>query len=266
MTQSDKTNVLHELTSKWIASGLEPGNIALVHSSISRLLRRSRRQGIRLEPDDILASLRQAVGDTGTLLFPLFNFGFAQGEPFDIRSTPSAMGVLTEAARCHPEAVRTGHPIYSFAVLGPLSERFKGIENFSGYGPDSPFAILKELGGKIGVLDLPDQNSMTFYHHVEEMEHVPYRHYKEFSGLCTDRDGLQSERTFSLFVRNLERGVVTDVDPMGERLWQLGLYSGDRPGEGFGLRMIYAQSLYDATVDVIRSGQALGMLYSIEST
>ena len=60
-------------------------------------------------------------------------------------------------------------------------------------------------------------------------------------------------------------GVVTAVNPMGERLWELGLYSGDRPGENSGLRVIEARSLYDATAEVIRSGRALGLLYSIET-
>ncbi|TDA70079.1 MAG: hypothetical protein D9V47_03140 [Clostridia bacterium] len=61
-----------------------------------------------------------------------------------------------------------GHPIYSFAVIGALSERFHGVDNFSGNGAGSPFGILCELDGKIAVLDLDDQNSMTFYHHIEQ--------------------------------------------------------------------------------------------------
>ena len=79
--------------------------------------------------DLFVQSFLDAVGAEGTVLFPLFNFGFSNGEPFDIRNTPSKMGKLTEAARLHPDAVRTGHPVYSFAVIGAKADRFKGIDN-----------------------------------------------------------------------------------------------------------------------------------------
>ncbi|MGA9075436.1 MAG: hypothetical protein WB368_15075, partial [Candidatus Sulfotelmatobacter sp.] len=53
--------------------------------------------------------------------------------------------------------------------------------NFSGDGADSPFGILHKEGGKIAVLDLPDQQSMTFHHYVEESLSVDYRFHKRFS-------------------------------------------------------------------------------------
>jgi aminoglycoside 3-N-acetyltransferase len=116
------------------------------------------------------------------------------------------------------------------------------------------------------VLDLPDVNAMTFYHYVEELEAVPYRYHKEFSGTYVDADGTTAERTFSLFVRDLEQGVVTDVDRMGEELWRQGLYRGDRPGADSGLRVIEAPAFVEAVRAVIRAGRAVDYLYSIQST
>jgi len=198
------------------------------------------------------------------LLLPLFNFDVASGVPFDSRSTPSQMGALTEAGRTRAEAVRTGHPIYSFAVLGNARERFWGLNNFSGYGADSPFAMLHKAGGKIAVLDLPDQNSMTFYHYVEEAMSVDYRFHKRFSGLYTDFDGNASDRTYGLFVRRIDQGVVTHVDPMSELLWAKGLYSGDRPGSGSGVRVIDSSRLYEEVAGVIAQGKARGLLYEVQ--
>ncbi len=106
------------------------------------------------------------------------------------------MGALTEAGRAHPDAVRTEHPIYSFAVIGKEASRFRDLRNFSGYGPDSPFAVLRALDGKVAILDLVDQDSMTFYHHVEEMHDVPYRHHKTFTADYIDWDGKTTRRTF----------------------------------------------------------------------
>jgi aminoglycoside 3-N-acetyltransferase len=252
------------LTREWREAGLGTNDIVLIHSSVKRTLRRYLKAGHRLDTADILQSFLQAVGPGGTVLFPLFNFDFTTGVPFDIRTTPSRMGALSEAARLHPGAVRTGHPIYSFAVIGAEARRFDGVENFSGYGPDSPFAMLRALDGKIAVLGLPDQHSMTFYHHVEEAHEVPYRYHKTFTADYTGRDGGSAPRTFGLFVRDIEKGVMTAVDPMGERLWADGLYAGHRPDAESGLRVIGARVLFDAVGAVIQAGAAQGLLYRIE--
>ena len=252
------------LAEDWRQAGLRSGDLVLIHSSLRRTVRRCVQAGMPGAVTDILDSFREAVGDTGTLLFPLFNFEFTEGVPFDIRTTPSQMGVLTETARQLDGAVRTGHPIYSFAVIGARAGEFAGIDNFSGYGADSPFARLRALGGRIAILDLPDQHSMTFYHHVEEMKDVPYRFHKRFSGDYTDLSGVTARREYGLFVRDLEKGVKTDVDPMGELLWEQSLYTGDRPGEGSGLRVIDADRLFAAVERVIDDGRAEGLLFSVE--
>lgn len=129
------------------------------------------------------------------MLFPLFNFDFTESIPFDIRSTPSRMGALAETARTWPGSVRTGHPIYSFAALGAQAQKFSGVDNRSGYSANSTFCMLHDMDGHIAIIDLPDQHSMTFYHHVEEMHEVPYRYFKDFSGSYTDAAGQTSERT-----------------------------------------------------------------------
>jgi len=246
------------LAQNWRKCGVNPGDIVLVHSSLKRTL-----QTYNTTPLAVMESFLEAVGPDGTVLFPLFNFDFTKGVPFDIRNTPSQMGALTEAARVHSNALRSGHPIYSFAIIGPQAQHFN-VDNFSGYGPDSPFAILRQLGGKIAVLDLDDQNSMTFYHHIEEMHAVPYRFHKRFTGQYTDANGVTSERTYGLFVRKLEEGVTTDVNRMGDILWEKGLYHGERPKQGIGLRTISANEMYGAVSEVIETGRALGLLYSIK--
>tara|TARA_Y100001934_G_scaffold145565_1_gene174815 strand:+ start:775 stop:1581 length:807 start_codon:yes stop_codon:yes gene_type:complete len=259
------TDIFEKLVMGWRCSGIEEGDMVLLHSSTKRLLRRLLRDKQKVSPKAILRSFMDAVGNNGTLLLPLFNFDFAEGAAFDIMTTPSQMGILSEVARTQPGVFRTGHPIYSFAAIGAKAPLFEGLENFSGYGADSPFAILYSNRGKVAILDLPEQDSMTFYHFVEEQENVPYRHHKVFKAPYTNSRGVRSDREFGLFVRNIDEGVETQVNQMGERLWEMGLYKGCRPGEGNGLRTISASSLFAATVEVIRSGNAEGLLYKIVS-
>ena len=256
--------MIQNLVNEWREAGVQEGDVLLIHSSIKRTLRRYMKQRMNITPQDILESFLNALGSSGTLLLPLFNFDFTTGVPFDIRNTPSHMGALTEAGCLHPSAIRTGHPIYSFAVIGSKAERFKEIDNFSGYGTDSPFAMLRDMDGKIAVIDLPDQNSMTFYHYVEEMHEVNYRYHKTFTGKYTDVVGTTESRTYGLFVRNIERKILTHVNPAGELMWQRGLYSGYKPNEGCGLRTISAQQMYKFVSDIIESGKAKNILYRIE--
>lgn len=256
--------VVKRLADDWRAAGVAEGDTLLLHSSISRTLRRIAKMGGEVSPNLVIKSFLEALGDSGTLLLPLFNFDFSTGITFDIRNSPSHMGSLTEAGRLWPGVVRTGHPIYSFAVIGKNAEMFRGLKNFSGYGQDSPFGILHRLGGKIGVIDLPEESSVTFYHYVEESLKAPYRHHKTFTGQYIDSDGVESTETFGLFVRNVEEGVVTRGNTMGEILWERGAYKGFRPKEGCGLRVISAPRLFDELAAVLNEGRAKGLMYEIQ--
>ena len=261
MLSLDISAAKEELVSKWNSAGISQGDTVLIHSNIRRTLVSYRKKGIKLSAEDILDTFIEAVGVNGTLLFPLFNFNFPKDKFFDFNTTPSQMGALTEAARLHHASVRTGHPIYSFAVIGKKSHLFDNVDNRSGYGADSPFSLLRDLDGKIGSLDLEDQNSMTFYHHVEEMEQVDYRYFKDFSGTYVDKNGVESQRTYQLFVRDLERNVLTHVNPAGDMLWENGLYMGDKPKVGHGMRTVRARDMYTFTKGLIDSGNAYGNLY-----
>lgn len=251
------------LCDRWVNSGIESGDVILIHSNIGRTLKEFIRKGMYITPQDILRSYLEVIGPRGTLLLPVFNFDFTRGTAFDIIKTPSQMGVMTELARKLPEAVRTGHPIYSFVALGYHSRLFSDVDNRSGYAENSPFGIVRALDGKIAVLDLDDQNSMTFYHHVEEIKCVNYRYFKTFSGEYVGYDRNKVEKEYDIFVRNLDKRILTDVNPAGELLWAAGLYKGNRPGIDSGLRVIKAQIFFNFVSDIIDNNKSLGLLYSI---
>lgn len=257
--------ILDSLVQNWNKSGLKNGDLVLVHSSLKRLLLKLKSEfGEIVSPKLIYDSLITTLGKEGTLILPLYNFDFPNKKYFNINETPSQMGALTEIGRNQENVVRTGHPIYSFSVIGKLSNEFEGINNKSGYGIDSPFAKIKELNGKIAVIGLTDQNSMTSYHFVEEQNLVDYRYFKDFTGSYIDKNNNESIKTYSLYVRDLEKGVKTDVNRMMDYLWKIGAYKGDKEDEGYGMRTIEFNDLYNETDKVIKSGNAINFLYSIE--
>lgn len=250
----------------WNGSGLERGDTVLLHSSMKRAFRFLISRKVEPTPNLVIDSIFDQIGEEGTVLFPLFNFDFTKTRNFSMISTPSQMGLVTEFARQNYKGFRTGHPIYSFFAVGSKAECFKNLNNLSGYGSDSPFAKLIDIGGKIASVDLDDQNSMTMYHHVEEMLGVEYRYFKKFQGNYENLNGVTVPAEYLLFVRNLEQGVKTDVNRMGEILWRENLYNGNRPGQGNGMRVILAERLFDRTAKEITEGRALQTLYSIEKS
>ena len=210
-----------------------------------------------------LDAIFRVIGDEGTLIAPTFNFDFCEGEPFDIRCTPSKMGIFTEYVRGHPHSRRVLHPIYSFSILGKLADELGSLRYKSSYGRDSIFGKLRELDGKIMIIGLSYNNSMTFFHHVEEMEGCDYRYFKEFTGKVTDEGGYSYEDTFLMLVRDLDRGIVTAVDPMGEVLEGEGVVAiGDIGGTT--VKLMKANDVYEITAQRMKESPRL--LYRIASS
>ena len=98
-------------------------------------------------------------------------------------------------------------------MLGSL--RYK-----SSYERNSVFGKLRDLDGKIMVIGLSYNNSMTFFHHIEQMEGVDYRFLKQFTGEVTDENGNTYTDTFEMLVRDIDKGVMTMVEPDGALLME----------------------------------------------
>lgn len=269
MDKDLEKTIIDDLRSNWNRCGLYEGDVAIVYSSLKRLLtlltEKYGPRGGKVSPKTVYDSLLATLGEEGTLLLPLFNFeAFPKNKYFHFHETPSKMGALTEVGRTQEDSVRTGHPIYSFAVIGKRAHEFKGLNNKSGYGADSPFGKVLEMDGKTVAIGLPDQHSMTHYHYVEEQNQVDYRYFKDFTGTYIDENYNEEIRTYSLFVRDIEKGVVTRVNRMMDRFWERGIYTGDKWDEGYGMRVATCKDFYDEVTEVIQSGQAINYLYMID--
>lgn len=243
------------LVTEFQSLGVQPGDTLLVHSSYKAL------GGVEGGPQTVIDALLAALTPDGTLIMPNFNFDFCKGAPWDVRETPSRMGILTELIRKDPRAKRVFHPIYSFAIIGKHAEYLTAEPYKSSYGKNSVFGKLRELDGKIMVIGLTYTNSMTFFHHVEEMEGVDYRYMKSFTGQVTDWDGTTREETFTMLVRDVERGVHTEVDPMGALMEQAGVITVRKIGEAK-VSLMKANEVYAFTAREMR--RAPGLLYYIE--
>ncbi len=122
--------------------------ILMLHSSISNM--QPMYQGTA---KDLLEFLLRFVGPERTLAMPAFFFGtpelfdrayYRQHPRFDVRRTPSQMGLVTELFRRRPDVVRSLHPTHSVCALGPLANELCATHQLSpcACGEFSPFGIM----------------------------------------------------------------------------------------------------------------------------
>jgi aminoglycoside 3-N-acetyltransferase len=246
---------LKELVDGFHALGVKEGDTLLVHSSYKSL------GPVDGGPQTVVNALEAALGPEGTLIMPTFNFDFNKGQAWDVRSTPSKMGVLTELARKDPRAKRVFHPFYSFAILGKHAEMLGSLRYKSSYERNSVFGKLRDLDGKIMVIGLSYNDSMTFFHHIEQMEGVDYRFLKQFTGEVTDWDGRTYTDTFEMLVRDIDKGVLTMVDPMGALMEKEGVIQSAQIGDA-AVKLMKANEVYTFTAREMRRDPHL--LYRIE--
>jgi aminoglycoside N3'-acetyltransferase len=121
--------------------------ILMVHSSFDGLL--PMYQGSAKE---LVSALIDFCGPKRTLVMPAFVMGgrtydiaeYFRLRPFDVRRTPSEMGLVAEIFRRTPNVFRSLHPTCSVCALGPLGKEMTTGHQFSeeGMTADSPFGVM----------------------------------------------------------------------------------------------------------------------------
>lgn len=171
------------LTTDLRTLGLAPGDVVLVHTSMKGL------GHIDGGPNAVIEALLEAVGEEGTVLFPTLTGSDKDGPDhppvIDLASTPCArfVGIVPEAARQYPGAVRSVHPTHSVVALGANQERWTNGHEHGASPCDeaSPYYRLMEQGGKILLLGGVTHNSNTSMHCIEEIAGVPYHLHEALS-------------------------------------------------------------------------------------
>jgi aminoglycoside 3-N-acetyltransferase len=149
--------------------------ILMVHSSISDM--QPMYQG---KARDLLDLLLRLAGPERTLAMPAFFFGTAElynreyyrkNPRFDVRRTPSQMGLVTELFRRWPGVKRSLHPTHSVCALGPFADELVATHHLSPWpcGDLSPFGIMGRRTTVILGLGTEYYRSLTQVHTMEEI-------------------------------------------------------------------------------------------------
>jgi aminoglycoside 3-N-acetyltransferase len=172
------------------ALGLTPGRVVLMHASL-------RSVGFVVgDAQAVVDALLEALGPGGTLVVPTHTP--ANTDPvdwrnppvpeswwpvirehmpaFDPQRTPSRwMGVLAEAARTRPDALRSDHPQVSFAAIGARAAEVVAEHRLDDMlGEHSPLGAVNRLDGAVLLLGC-GHDANTSLHLAEYRQQAPPR-------------------------------------------------------------------------------------------
>ncbi|MBD3638399.1 MAG: AAC(3) family N-acetyltransferase [Crocinitomicaceae bacterium] len=185
-----------ELITGFNAAGISRGDVLFVHSSLKGL------GYIEHGPQDIIEAFQEVIGPEGTLVFPTFsikgNMLDTLSDPnyvFDVSTTPSTVGTITNYFRCLPGVMRSVHPTHSVAAWGKYAKDLteKHHECDSNFGKGTPFGKFYDLNGKIVGLGI-DYGNVTYYHVYEDFNPEKWPNVylpKPFTARVVDQKGVQ---------------------------------------------------------------------------
>lgn len=148
------------------ALGVREGGVLLVHTSYRAV------RPVDGGPAGLIAALRLALGERGTLLMPTMTDG---ASVFDPARTPSVgMGVVAETFWRRPGVLRSAHPGASFAAEGPCAGALCAPHPLAPpHGIESPVGRAYALDGQVLLLGVT-QSENTTLHLAESLFGVPY--------------------------------------------------------------------------------------------
>jgi len=220
--KSARTVTRDDLRRDLEALSLPTGATVFVHTSLSRL------GFIEGGAGTVAEVLKELIVEQagGTLAMPAFSIQGSMADTlrsddlFDVRSTPSGVGKITEVFRGGADVERSLHPTYSVCALG---ERAKWLtedhhKSEKSFGEISPLGRVLECGGYIMGLG-SGLGTVTFYHVAEDLrDDFPRQVYTADSPIekkCVDKKGeIQNLRFYG---HDPEASVVRIDKPNG--LW-----------------------------------------------
>lgn len=181
--------------------GVRDGDTLMLHAGFSP------HHGYRGTIETLTETLVEAVGPAGHLLMVSLPYRSSSLQyleklrQFDVRRTPSMMGMVSEYFRRRPEVLRSLHPTHPILARGPRAEDFiRGHEDcIHPCGPGTPFDRLAQADGLVAFLNVPF-GTFTFFHYLEHLvaPKLPFPLYTQrcYEVPVIDRDGhLRTVRT-----------------------------------------------------------------------
>jgi aminoglycoside 3-N-acetyltransferase len=162
--------LLSDLISNLKDAGIGPGDIVMVHSSLSRI------GNVSGGAETVVKSFLDVVTLDGTVIMPAYNSAetfirdLKHDKLLDLRVSLSGTGKITEAFRTWRGVVRSSHPFSSSCAWGKHAEYVTSGHASASFvcHADSPVGRLVKLKGKVIGLGIPIAQGLGVAHFMED--------------------------------------------------------------------------------------------------
>ncbi|MEW6412598.1 MAG: AAC(3) family N-acetyltransferase [Candidatus Zixiibacteriota bacterium] len=259
MPEVSKETLLNDLSE----AGISPGDIIMVHSSLSRIGK------VSGGADAVIDALLETITDEGTLIMPCYGSAdeafksSKKGEPVDLRTAKSAVGKITEVFRVRKGVLRSSHPFSSSCAVGKHAEY---ITSGHDAGPDvchadSPVGRLVELEGRVVGIGIPIAQGLGVAHFLEDTwDDFPFEVHSDRASITyIDADGKETTRDVSRYDPKISRTRVDYPDgqwickTLTEHMIRVGLMKQFKFGQADSWLM-EARALYDELKRLAQKG------------
>ena len=167
VTRKDVADTLNSL-------GIKNGDILLFHSSLKSFGQ------VDGGADAVIDGALDAVGADGTLVAPtLVQKDFSNAyKNWDIKNSPSDVGIITETLRKRPNAIRSNQATHSVSAIGKMAEFLTNSHSNSkprphpygdyAFSHGSPWQKMYDLNAKIVFMGC-GMEANTFHHFIEAL-------------------------------------------------------------------------------------------------
>jgi len=179
INSTKQPNTITSLKSDFMALGVKPGDIIIMHSSLSKI-------GWTVGGSvAVIKAITEILTPEGTLVMPTFTGDNSEPSDwehppvpktwwdtirnempaFDPKITPTrGMGIIVETFRNWPGVSRTNHPISSFAAWGKRANYILDNHDLEAdLGEETPLSRLYELNGFILLLGVTHENNTSLH-------------------------------------------------------------------------------------------------------
>lgn len=180
---------VEDLTNKMCDMGMKEGSVVFIHSAMTEFY------NFTGTAEELIEKIMSIIGDEGTLMMPaypknkskLYQLALENSDNivFDINTTPSGAGYLTEVFRTYPGVKRSVNLQHAVCAYGKLADYFVSEHHLSKIAWDeySPYYKMTLQNCLIFSLGLePYLRNVTMIHCVETVFRDKYLYFSSFFG------------------------------------------------------------------------------------
>jgi aminoglycoside 3-N-acetyltransferase len=237
--------------------GVRRGDSVMLHSAFGA------QYGFQGTIEELTDAFLDAVGPEGTLLMVSLPYRTSSLEYlsrvkyFDVRKTPSMMGLVSEYFRHRAGVRRSLHPTHPVLAFGARAEWFIAGHEKCEYpcGPGTPFDKLEQVDGKVVFFNV-EFATFTFFHYLEHRvsPEMPFSLYTEQPFTVPVFDSGGESTTVTTFVFSLEAIRRRRFAILEDELRHRGLIHARRIGNTR-LELIRVRDAVECAHDMCRKGQ-----------